>query len=60
MYDKYYEKGMKNPLELVKKMSVYWQDDQRMLFGGGFEEWVVIYLAEMGVSVCIYGLGFYL
>lgn len=31
-----------------------------MLCGGGFEEWVVIYLVEMGVSVYVYGLGFYL
>ena len=29
-----------------------------MLCGGCFEEWVVIYLVEMSVSVYVYGLGF--
>lgn len=38
VYDKYYEKGIKNMLELVKKIITYWQGDQRMHSGGGFEE----------------------
>lgn len=50
---------MKNPLELVKQSTTYWQDDQRMLCGGGFEEWQSNLFSWDGREyVC--GLGFYL
>lgn len=44
-------------LELVKKKTTYWQDDESMLYGGVFEEWHSN-LVEVGVGVYVYGFGF--
>lgn len=57
VYDKYYEKGIKNMLELVKKI-ITDRVIRECILEVALKNSIVIYLVEMGMGVYIYGFRF--
>lgn len=57
VYEKYYEKGIKNMLELVKEM-VTDRVIRECILKVALKNSIAIYLVEMGMGVYVYGFGF--